>query len=70
MNFMNGLQRNIENGLDMSLKNMLEKIERHFDIKDKRSSMKRRKYYKKARNKWIRRSIIPNACKFYWGWEY
>lgn len=43
---------------------------RKIEKKDKRSTMLRRKSMKKARNKWIRRSKLPNADKIYKGWEY
>lgn len=52
----------------MSLKNALEKIERHFDNGKSRS----RKWAKKMRNKWLRRhklEEIPNT-KLRKGWEY
>ena len=54
----------------MSLKRQLEQLEGHFDYKDKRSTMRNRRYIKKARNKWIRRSVLPNAHKIRKGWEY
>lgn len=54
----------------MSYKKQLEKLEGYFEKKDKRSTMLRRKSMKKARNKWIRRSKLPNADKIYKGWEY
>lgn len=54
----------------MSYKKQLEKLEGYFEKKDKRSTVLRRKSMKKARNKWIRRSKLPNADKIYKGWEY
>jgi len=54
----------------MSLKKQLEQIEGHFEDKDKRSTIKYRRLIKKHRNKWIRRSILPNAHKVRKGWEF
>lgn len=54
----------------MSLKKQLEQIEGYFNHKNKRSDMKYRRKAKKGRNKWIRRSRLPNADKIRKGWEY
>lgn len=54
----------------MSLKMHLQQIEGHFEDKDKRSTMLYRRRVKKGRNKWIRRSKLPNAHKIRMGWEF
>lgn len=54
----------------MSYKKQLQQLEGYFENKDSRSTMKFRKSVKKGRNKWIRRSMLPNAHKIRIGWEY
>lgn len=48
----------------------LEQLEGYFEKKDRRSTIKYRRSVKKGRNKWIRRSKLPNANKVRKGWEY
>ena len=55
---------------NMSLKKQLEQLEGYFEDKDKRSTMKYRRKVKRARNKWIRKSKLPNADKIRKGWEF
>lgn len=54
----------------MSYKKQLQQLEIHFENKDSHSTMKYRKKVKRGRNKWIRRSKLPNAYKIRMGWEY
>lgn len=54
----------------MSYKKNLEQIEGYFEKKDRRSTIKYRRSIKRGRNKWIRRSNLPNANKVRKGWEY
>jgi hypothetical protein len=54
----------------MSLRKQLEQIEGHFEHKDRRTTMKYRRALKRGRNKWIRRSKLPNADKIRKGWEF
>lgn len=54
----------------MSLKSQLEQLEGHFEDKDKWSTMRYRRSVKKGRNRWIRRSMLPNAHKVRKGWEF
>lgn len=50
----------------MSLKSMLEQIERHLD----RGKSHSRKAMKKYRNKWIRKQKDIHSVKLRKGWEY
>lgn len=56
----------------MSLKKYLEQLEGQAGHRDKlfRSKMQHRRAMKRGRNKWIRRSKLPNAPKIRRGWEY
>ena len=54
----------------MSLKKQLEQLEGYFENKDRHSTMKYRRKAKRGRNKWIRRSKLPNANKIREGWEF
>ena len=54
----------------MSYKKNLEQLEGYFEKKDRRSTIKYRRSVKKGRNKWIRRSTLPNANKVRKGREY
>lgn len=54
----------------MSYKKNLEQLEGYFEKKDRRSTIKYRRSVKRGRNKWIRRSTLPNANKVRKGWEY
>ncbi len=56
----------------MSLKKQLEKLEGNFHPRSRNrpSRIKYRRLIKKHRNKWIRRSRLPNVHKVFKGWEY
>ena len=54
----------------MSLKKQLEQLEGYFEKKYRPSAMKYRRKVKCGRNKWIRKSKLPNAYKIRKGWEF
>ena len=59
-----------KNKSGMSYKKNLEQLESYFEKKNRRSTMIYRRSVKKGRNKWVRRSTLPNANKIRKGWEY